>query len=89
MKNDPNKNGMTYTSHTLPSLHLRTFFCNMEVCVLLEHVLISYTGGVCYLWVLEASFREVGSKLPRGWKQASARWESSESLCWMMPIVEF
>ena len=32
----------------------------MEVCVLLEHVLISYTGGVCYLWVLEASFREVG-----------------------------
>ena len=22
------------------------------------------------------------------WKQASARWESSESLCWMMPIVE-
>ena len=23
-------------------------------CVLLEHVLISYTGGVCYLWVLEA-----------------------------------
>ena len=37
-----------------------TFFCNIEVCVLLEHVLISYTGGVCYLWVLEASFREVG-----------------------------
>ena len=32
----------------------------IEVCVLLEHVLISYTGGVCYLWVLEASFREVG-----------------------------
>ena len=32
----------------------------MEVCVLLEHVLISNTGGVCYLWVLEASFREVG-----------------------------
>ena len=28
-----------------------TFFCNIEVCVLLEHVLISYTGGVCYLWV--------------------------------------
>ena len=47
MKNDPNKNGMTYASHTLPSLHL-SFFCNMEVCVLLEHVLISYTGGVCY-----------------------------------------
>ena len=47
------------------------FFGNIEVCVLLEHVLISYTGGVCYLWVLEA------------------RWESSESLCWMMPIVEF
>ena len=22
MKNDPNKNGMTYASHTLPSLHL-------------------------------------------------------------------
>ena len=22
------------------------------------------------------------------WKQASARWESSERLCWMMPIVE-
>ena len=36
------------------------FFCNIEVCVLLEHVLISYTGGVCYLWVLEASFCEVG-----------------------------
>ena len=34
-------------------------FCNIEVCILLEHVLISYTGGVCYLWVLEASFREV------------------------------
>ena len=32
----------------------------IEVCVLLEHVLISYTGGVCYLRVLEASFREVG-----------------------------
>ena len=35
MKNDPNKNGMTYASHTLPSLHLFTFilFCNnMEVC---------------------------------------------------------
>ena len=32
----------------------------MEVCVLLEHVLITYTGRVCYLWVLEASFREVG-----------------------------
>ena len=32
----------------------------IEVCVLLEHVLISYTGGVCYLWVLEASFSEVG-----------------------------
>ena len=65
MKNDPNKNGMTYmyVSHTLPSLHLFTFlklFCNIEVCVLLEHVLISYTGGVCYLWVLEASFHEVG-----------------------------
>ena len=61
MKNDPNKNGMTYASHTLPSLHLFTFkfFCNIEVCVLLEHVLISYTGGVCYLWVLEASFCEV------------------------------
>ena len=58
MKNDPNKNGMTYASHTLPSLHL--FNYNMEVCVLLEHVVISYTGGVCYLWVLEASFREVG-----------------------------
>ena len=24
MKNDPNKNGMTYASHTLPSLHLFT-----------------------------------------------------------------
>ena len=60
MKNDPNKNGMTYASHTLSSLHLFTFFCNIEVCVLLEHVLISYTGGVCYLWVLEANFREVG-----------------------------
>ena len=63
MENDPNKNGMTYASHTLPSLHLFTFlklFCNIEVCVLLEHVLISYTGGVCYLWVLEVSFREVG-----------------------------
>ena len=64
LKNDPNKNGMTYASHTLPSLHLFTFFCSIEVCVLLEHVLISYTGGVCYLWVLEASFeasfREVG-----------------------------
>ena len=73
MKDDPNKNGMTYASHTLPSLHLFTFllFCNMEVCVLLEHVLISYTGGVCYLRVLEASFREVGVQ------------------CWMMPIVEF
>ena len=74
MKNDPNKNGMTYASHTLPSLHLFIFlklFCNIEECVLLEHVLISYTGGVCYLWVLEV------------------RWESSESLCWMMPIVEF
>ena len=35
-------------------------FCSIEVCVLLEHVLISYIGGVCYLWVLEASFREVG-----------------------------
>ena len=65
MKNDPNKNGMTYASHTLPSLHLFTFlklfYYIMEVCVLLEHVLISYTGGVCYLWVLEASFREVGA----------------------------
>ena len=60
MKNDPNKNGMTYVSHTLPSLHLFIFFCSIEVCVLLEHVLISYTGGVCYLWVLEASFRKVG-----------------------------
>ena len=35
-------------------------FVILKVCVLLEHVLISYTGGVCYLWVLEASFREVG-----------------------------
>ena len=70
MKNDPNKNGMTYASHTLPSL---TFLCNIEVCVLLEHVLISYTGGVCYTYGC--------------WKQASARWESSESLCWMMPIM--
>ena len=76
VKKDPNKNGMTYASHTLPSLHLFTFkklFCNMEVCVLLEHVLISYTG-VCTTYGC--------------WKQASARWESSESLCWMMPIVE-
>ena len=46
-------------------------FCNIEVCVLLEHVLISYTGGVCYLYVC--------------WKQASVRWESSESL---MPVVD-
>ena len=53
MKNDPNKNGMTYASHTLPSLHLFTFLLFWK-CVLLEHVLISYTGGVCYLWVLEA-----------------------------------
>ena len=60
MKNDPNKNGMTYASHTLPSLHLFKLFCNIEVYVLLEHVLVSYTGGVCYLWVLEASFRDVG-----------------------------
>ena len=74
MKNDPNKNGMTYTSHTLPSLHLFKLFCNIEVCVLLEHVLISYTGGVCYLCGC--------------WKQASARWQSSESLCRMMSIVE-
>ena len=75
MKNDPNKNGMTYTSHTLPSLRLFTFFifCYIEVCVLLEHVCISYTGGVC-----------CGC-----WKQAPARWQSSESLCWMMCIVEF
>ena len=63
MKNDPNKNGMTYASHTLPSLHLFTFlklFCSIEVCVLLEHVLISYTGGVCYIPM------GVGSKLLRG-----------------------
>ena len=59
MKNDPNKNRMTYASHTLPSLHLFTFFCNIEVCVLLEHVLISYTGGVCYPM-------GVGSKLVQG-----------------------
>ena len=58
MKNDPNKNGMTNASHTLPSLHLFTFFHNMEMCVLLEHVLISYTGGVLPMGV--------GSKLPRG-----------------------
>ena len=57
----------------------RAIIYNIEVFVLLEHVLISYTGGVyvCYLWVLEAC------KPPRG------AWESSESLCWMMPIVEF
>ena len=39
--------------------------CNIEVCVLLEHVCISYTGGVC-----------CGC-----WKQASAKWQSCESLC--------
>ena len=71
MKNDPNKNGMTYASHTLPSLH---FICNIEVCVLLEHVLI-HTQVVCATYGC--------------WKQASARWESSERLCWMIPIVEF
>ena len=37
-----------------------TSFYILKMCVLLEHVLISYTGGVCYLRVLEASFREVG-----------------------------
>ena len=59
MKNDPNKNGMTYASHTLPSLHLFTFlklFCNMEVRVLLEHVIHRW----CVLPM------GVGSKLPRG-----------------------
>ena len=56
MKNDPNKNGMTYASHTLPSLHLFTFFCNIEVCVLLEHVIHRW----CVLPM------GVGSKLPRG-----------------------
>ena len=59
MKNDPNKNGMTYASHTLPSLHLFTFlklFCNMKVCVLLEHVIHRW----CVLPM------GVGSKLPRG-----------------------
>ena len=40
-----------------------TSFCTIEVRVLLQHVLISYTGGVC-----------CGC-----WKQASARWQSSES----------
>ena len=42
--------------------NLYTWEC-IEVCVLLEHVLISYTGGVCYLWVLEASFCEVAVQL--------------------------
>ena len=37
-----------------------TSFCNIEVCVLLEHVLISYTGGVRVLPM------GVGSKFPRG-----------------------
>ena len=62
MKNDPNKNGMTYASHTLPSLHLFTFlklFCSIEVCVLLEHVLI-FIHRRCVLPM------GVGSKLLRG-----------------------
>ena len=44
------------------NLQVKNYFVHVtciEVCVLLEHVLISYTGGVCYLWVLEASFCEV------------------------------
>ena len=51
----PNKNGMTYASHTLLSLHLFPFFCNIEVCVLLEHDFVHRwcAGGV-------------GSKLLRG-----------------------
>ena len=44
----------------------------VDVCVLLEHVCILYTGGMC-----------CGC-----WKQISARWQSSESLRWMMCVVE-
>ena len=71
MNNNPNKNRMTYVSHTLPSLHNK--IC-VEVCVLFEHVhvCILYTGGMC-----------CGC-----WKQVSSRWQSSESLCWMMCVVE-
>ena len=68
MKNDPNKNGMTiirFTRIAIPtSFYIFVLFCNIKVCVLLEHVLISYTGSVCC----------------RCWKQASAKWQSSESL---------
>ena len=62
-ENDPNKNRMTYASHTLPYLHLflftflRIVLC-VKVCVLLEHVCMLYTGSVgCGCW-----------------KQVSARW---------------
>ena len=41
----------------IASLHLFTFFVIWK-CVFCWNM--SYTGGVCYLWVLEASFREVG-----------------------------
>ena len=72
MKNDPNKNGMIYASHALPSLHLFTFFKHFVILLIYVfcwnmYVLISYTGGVC-----------CGC-----WRQASTRWQSSESFCWM------
>ena len=69
VKNDPNKNGMTYASHTLPSLHLFTILLKCVLCWNIRTQVVCATYGC--------------------WKQASARWESSESLCWMMSIVEF
>ena len=58
MKNDPNKNGMTYATHTLPSLHLFTFlklFYNMAV-----GTCINFIHRWCVLPM------GVGSKLPQG-----------------------
>ena len=55
MKNDPNKNGMTYASHTLPSLHLFNYnnVCSVGTC-------INFIPRWCVLPM------DVGSKLPRG-----------------------
>ena len=55
------RDDIRFTHIAIPtSFYIFKIICSIEVCVLLEHVLISYTGGVCYLWVLEASFCEVG-----------------------------
>ena len=74
MKNNPNKNGTTYIVRFTHIAIPTSFF---EVCVLLELVCINFVHRWCTCAV------GVGSKLLQGGSTYS------ESLCWIMSIVEF